>query len=303
VPETPRHIAVVALRRSGTTTLWRLLRQDRRYRCYDEPFSPLLEDLPAEGKKQVRAEFISLFNRGPAEFRAAYAPIRRHEETTRTLTAAQKSYLRFLAAETPIAFDETRCMGKIAELHDVLPEAVLVHLYRHPAAFATSHLLPSEGHPFWGLRALFNRRTLFDRSFGYNGWGMEDLSRTDCVETTRALLAEVGVPLPPRSERVPAAQRLLALWLGAFRLAEREGPRHFGPRFLSLAFEDLCAEPAARLAEIHALAGIAPSGVDVSGIRPASPGLAGSDPRWRALAVEAGFDPAELARFFPQEPA
>lgn len=299
----PHHIAIVALRRSGTTTLWRLFRQDRRYRCYDEPFSRLLGDLPAEGTKQVRTEFIELFNRDPAKFRAAYAPILRSQETTREMTPAQKSYLRFLAADMPIVFDETRCMGKIAELRDVLSEAVLVHLHRHPAAFATSHLLPTDGHKFWGLRALVNRRTFFDRSYGYNGWGMEELSRTDHVETTRALLAEVDVALPPRTKRVPAAQRLLTLWLGAYRLAEREGPRHFGARFVSLGFESLCADPAASLAAIYARACVPPCSIDVSGVRPAAPGFAVNDPRWRALAAEAGFDAGELARFFPKAPA
>lgn len=298
--EHPRHIAIVALRRSGTTTVWRLLRQDRRYRCYDEPFSRLLGDLPAEGRKQVRAEFIELFNRNPEEFRAAYAPILRSQETTRAMTSAQKSYLRFLAAEMPIVFDETRCMGKIAELKDVLPEAVLVHLYRHPAAFATSHLQPTDGHKFRGLRALLNRRPFFDRASGYNGWGMEELSRTEHVETTRALLAEVGVALPPRTTRIPAAQRLLALWLGAYRLAEGEGPRHFGTRFVSLAFESLCADPSAGLAAIYAPAGVPPCSIDVSGVRPAAPGFAVDDPRWRSLAAEAGFDAGELARFFPK---
>src|SRR5262245_38182699 len=101
------HIAIVALRRSGTTTLWRLLRQDKRYRCYDEPFSRLLVNLPAENKKRVWAEFIELFNRDPARFRATYAPIPRPEEVTRGLTDRQRAYLEFLTREGPTVFDET----------------------------------------------------------------------------------------------------------------------------------------------------------------------------------------------------
>jgi hypothetical protein len=218
---------------------------------------------------------------------------------TRGLTDRQRAYLEFLTSEGPTVFDETRCMGKIPALREVLGDAVLVHLHRHPAAFVSSNLLPSDRLDVLGLRRRYNRRTLFSRSGGFNGWGMEELSRTDHVEPARALLAEVAVDLPPRDERVPAAQRLLAMWLGAYRLAEREGRAAFGARFVSTSFEDLCDNPAAELAAIYAAAGAGAREFDTSELRPAAPGHALGDPRWREFAARVGFDDAELARFFP----
>lgn len=295
----PRHIGIVALRRSGTTTLWRTLRQDTRFRCYDEPFSPLLRRLPADHRKRVWAEYIELFEADPELFRTKYAPIPRAEEMTRGMSLEQKAYLGFLTSAGPTVFDVTRCTGKIPELKQVVPDAVLVHLYRHPAAFVSSHLLPSDRRELLGVRRLVNRLTFFTRSSRFDGWGFEQLSRTGPVQATRQLLAEVGVDLPPATEAVPAAQRLLSVWLGAFRLAEREGPALFGERFVSLPFEGLCSKPQSHLEDIYALADVDPAPLDLSGIRPATPGYRVGDPTWRALAERAGFDEDELNRFFP----
>lgn len=297
---TPRHIAVVALRRSGTTALWKLLRQDDRFACYDEPFSHLLGDLPAGNVKQTRDEFIAKFERDPAKFRALYAPITRREEVTRGLTGEQTEYLRYLLADGPTIFDVTRCMGKIPALHGIIPEAVLVHLFRHPVAFASSHLLPSDRLDVRGLRKRWNRATALDRATRFNGWGMEELLRCEWLDRTNELLGEVGVQLPPKSDKVPAAQRLLAGWLGGFRLAEREGRALYGDRFLSLSFEDVCRDPATTVATIQKLADAPERPLDTSGIRSSSGGIRPDDKRWLELAREAGFTGEECARFFPE---
>lgn len=295
----PRHIGIVALRRSGTTTLWRAFRQDTRFRCYDEPFNPLLRRLPADHRKHVWGEFIELFEADPKLFKAKYAPIPRAEEMARGMSLEQKTYLSFLTSAGPTVFDVTRCTGKIPELKQVVPDAVLVHLYRHPAAFVSSHLLPSDRLDLLGVRRLINRLTFFTRSSRFDGWGFEQLLRTGPVQTTQQLLAEVGVDLPPANERVPASQRLLSVWLGAYRLAEREGPLHFGERFISLPFESFCSNPQSHLERIYTVAEVAPVSVDLSGIRPATLGYRVGDPTWRALAERAGFDEDELNRFFP----
>lgn len=295
---TPRHIAVVALRRSGTTALWNLLRRDDRYTCFDEPFSHLFHDLPAENAKRTRAEFIGLYNRDPARFRELYAPITRGEEVTRGLTEKQVAYLKHLLEGGPTAFDVTRCMGKIPALHEVAPEGVLVHLYRHPVAFASSHLLPSDSFDPLGLRGRWKRKTALTRSGGFNGWGMEELLRTDWLDRTNELLAEVEVAIPAADKRVPAARRLLGMWLGAFRLAEREGRQLYGERFLSLPFEDFCAAPQDALTAIQELAESEPTKFDTSYLRPASSGLDVENPAWPAMARDAGFDADEMTRFF-----
>lgn len=298
---TPRHIAVVALRRSGTTALWRLLRQDTRYTCYDEPFSHLLDDLPADNEKQTRAEYIELYEHDPERFRSLYAPIRRGEEVSRQLTAAQERYLKFLLEGGPVAFDTTRCMGKIPALHSVIPGAVMVHLFRHPIAFASSHLQPSDSFDPLGIRKSWNRRTALTRRGRFNGWGMEELARGPHFAATSALLANVGVRLPTPGERVPAFYRLLAIWLAAYRLAERDGRQSYGERFLSLSFEDFCREPDLWTARIQDLAQVDRTSLDASWLKRASKGLQPGAPQWAEGARWVGFNEEELDRFFSDE--
>ena len=295
----PRHIAIVAMRRSGTTALWRLLQQDDRFTCFDEPFSRLHAQLPADNKKRTRADLIALYKRDPERFRQTYAPIQRGQEFARGLDPAQRDYLRLLTSVGPTVFDTTRCTGKVADLKEVLPDAMMVHLYRHPAAFVTSHLLPSDRNAFLGLRPRYNRWSFFRRKSRFNGWGMEELTRTEHVETTRALLSEVNVSLAPASKPVPAFERLLAIWLGAFRLNEREGRDQFGDRFLSLSFEELCAQPDVTLATIQQLADAPPRALETGWLKPAAAGYQPTNPAWLRAALAVGFDESELARFFP----
>lgn len=290
-----RHIIIVALRRSGTTALWRLFRQDPGYVCYDEPFGRLLRDLPREHRKSTRAEFIELFNRDPERFRAMYAPIQRSEETARGMTSRQREYFRFLASGGAMVADLTRCHGKIPELHEVLPDAVMVHLYRRPAAFASSHLIPSDRADLFGIREWMARRSTFTRRRGFNAWGMEELLREPHAATTRALLEPEGVRFPEPGST--AAELLVAHWLGSWRVAEREGRAAFGERFLSLEFEDFCASPDIHLRRIYDAADAPRFDFDLSGLGTPSAGHLPHDARWERIARAVGFTDDEIGRF------
>ena len=291
-----RHVVVLGLRRSGTTTVFRLLRQDPGFTCYDEPFNPMLSRLPADNGKQTWAEFIRLHEAGPERFRETYAPIPLEEETQRGLTARQKEYLGFLTRAGPTATDVTRCTGKIPDIAEVLPNAVMVHLFRHPTAFASSHMVPSE-HPSALRRALL-RFSMFWRSSHFDSLGLEQLVRTAYAEQTRALFEPEGVVF--RRGRRPAIEMLLAFWLGAWRLTAREGQAAYGPRYIEVPFEKLCAEPTATLDLIYTAAEAVRPSIDLSGLHAASPGVRPGDPRWRRAAESVGFSKEELRRFFPE---
>lgn len=292
----PRHIIIVGLRRSGTTALWKLFRQDPSYTCYDEPFGVRLRELPQDHAKGVRHEFITLFNRDPDLFRSVYAPIPRGQETTRGMTPAQRAYLGYLLGAGPVVVDVTRCHGKIADLHTQAPDAVLVHLYRKPAAFVTSHLLPSDRRDLLRIRGWWGRQVFFSKTGRFNRWGMEDLLTWPYGATTRTLLGDVGVQLP--APGAPAVQLLLAHWLGCYRIAEREGGALFRERFVSLSLERFCREPQPAIRRIRTLAGEEPLTLDCSSVRtPRSPFME-SDKRWWEMAGEVGFTGDEIARYF-----
>ena len=294
----PRHILIVALRRSGTTAFWRLFRQDLRFRCFDEPFNMLLRELPAEHRKQVRKEFIDLYNEDPAGFRSMYAPIAPREEVTTTLTDKQKRYFRFLLAGGPTVIDVTRCSAKIASLHEVEPEAVFIHLYRSPISFVSSHLIPSSQRDFLNVRKTIRGRTLFTRNRGYNWWRLEELL-SDHYDSTRTLLEASGIHVPPRG--APAVELLTAYWLGCYRMAEAKGKELYGDRFISMAFESFCESPDIHLRHCYALAGVNPYDLNTSALRAPGRGYRRSDSAWRTVAEKVGFSAQELARFYSQE--
>lgn len=284
-----RHILIVALRRSGTTTLWRTLRQDQGYIAYDEPFGRLLGQLPDENIKQVRAEFITLFNRDPAVFRASFAPILRPEEVATDFTPAQADYLQFLLNTGPCVIDMTRCMGKIPALAKIAPDAVLVHLHRSAGSFASSHLLPSDRRDVMGLRRKWRERQFFSLTRGFNRWGMEDLTTGTIAGATRQLFAGVDVPLGDESS--PALHRLMQVWRAAHQLAERDGPAHFGDRFHSVSFEDFCADPIKTLTPVYASAETALPEFDISDLRPANAPFRPDHDGWHAAHRAAGLHP------------
>lgn len=295
--ETASHnIIILALRRSGTTTLWRLFRQNPVFTCFDEPFSRLLHQLPKEHKKGVRKEFIDLYNENSALFHKIYAPILRQEETSKGMNEKQKHYLHFLLKKVPLVLDVTRCHGKISDLHSEMPDAVFVHLYRRPASFVTSHLLPSDQKDILGLRSYWNRHVFFSKKKRFNRWGMEELLRKPYAKITRKLIATEGVQLSP--ENSSAVRLLLSHWLGCYRLAERKGTQFFGPRFLSVCFEEFCANPKKILTNIYKLAAAKSFDTDFSIIRKPSVPFQIEDPCWRRLAIEVGFNQQEISKFF-----
>ncbi|PYG25488.1 sulfotransferase [Pelagimonas varians] len=295
-PNSPRNLIILALRRSGTTALWRTLRQDPGQTCYDEPFSMLLRDLSANNHKHTWDEFLALRDRDPAAWAACFAPIPRPEEVTPGLTPDQAAYLRYLCADGPVALDETRMTAKLPAIAQVQPDAVVLHLYRHPAAFVSSHMIASQNKA--PLRQKLHQIGFFLRPSYFDSWGMEQLYRDPILPKTKALMQTAGV-IAPRAT-APAIHKLMAMWLASRRTLERDGSALYGERFISLSFEDFCARPQAHLDRIYALADRPPLTFDTSKLHSADPGFRPGDPRWRRAAQAVGFSEAELALFFPQ---
>lgn len=292
----PRHILILGSRRSGTTAFWRLFRQLPAYRALDEPFNPVLRKLPRENVAGTRSELIGLFNADPEAFRRRFSPIAPHEETAPGMSDAQRDYLAWLLSHGPTVVDTTRCLAKVGDLHAVASEAVLVHLFRRPMAFVTSHLVPSGRRGPFGVRAAVRRLSFFLRRSGFNKWGLEDLLAGQHRDQTSRLLHDERVRGP--EEGTKAVGLLLRYWLASFRRIEREGRRRFGRRYFSLAFESFCREPEPHLGEILRAADHGPWPIDLSALRRPGPGHRERHPRWRSLARGAGFTPLEVARFF-----
>lgn len=277
-------LIIQGLRRSGTTIFWRTLRQDGRFTCFDEPFSPQIQYLPSRRKIYNPGEFEALLRRDGVAFWERFSPIDSNEELRGGFSDLQRAWLEFVGDEGErVMFDTTRCQFKVADLHRIAPGAVFVHLWRSPAAQATSHLLPARRGRFAGLLNLRDRHDFFTRRDRYNGWSFERIIGDSPLSLFAFRLREAGID-PDEVYALPAAGRLMAYWHLCWNRVERDGRRHYGDRFVSVRFESFCADPASALGPVYAALGMEMPKLDLSAIHPAKPPHRADAPEWRRLA-------------------
>jgi hypothetical protein len=283
-------VFILGLRRSGTTIFWQTLRQDTALTCFNEPFNPLLRELPEEIPNGSRAEMIDVFRRDPEHFWQVFAPIGRIEELQEGMCDRQRSYLRFLLDSSgSVCFDTTRCHFKVAALAEEAPDAVVVHLKRHPAAMASSHLIPSGsgGRRASWLVKRYGEVGFWRRHDRFNNWGVEDLVGRHPDGLFGQRLRESGLD-PAAVHRLPAVGKLLAYWKICSDRVDRDGRRLYGDRFLSVRFEEFCRQPQQVVEAIYHRAGVRPPDIDVARIHPPRPPHAPSHPMWDRLFDELG---------------
>ena len=278
---------ILGLRRSGTTIFWKSFRKDSRLLCYDEPFNPTLIDIGAPDTKKTLAEFRRVYEKDPRRWCDSFAPIEYAEQLQESLGERQQSWLRYLIGDADhFAIDLTRCHFKLAALSEVVPDAIVVHLYRPASAFATSHLAPRAG----GWRAIKNpllRASFFRRHGHYHNWGMERMIGNSPQSLFGQRLRDTGID-PEPIYRLPAAGRLLALWRLFYERIETDGKRIFGDRFLSVPFVEFCDDPSRSVGRIYERGGLAPPGVEYGDVHAARGAFKPDDRRWLALGAEVG---------------
>lgn len=299
------NVIIIGLRRSGTTAFWGMWRQDVRVACYNEPFNAQLSRVGEpewEGARFTGREFAELYRRDPARFWHHYAPIPRHGELQDDLSDQQARWLGWLQSSADhTCIDVTRCHYKLASLRELDPEAIVVHLYRPPANWVTSVVQPSTTHfrrkssarIRWLRTAQANvqsyrfRQAFWTARNQHRFKGFEELIGRHSGTSFGIRLAEAGMD-PAAVYAMPDVGRLLAFWKLHYEHVEREGPRLFGDRFVSVNFNDFCRAPLPILSDVYRRAGLGAPAFDVSGIHPPPSPFAATDPRWSAYAERLG---------------
>lgn len=273
-------LIIAGLRRSGTTIFWETFRQDPRLLCYDEPFNPNLWVLPGRSGLKAPEEFNLLLDRDPAAFWERFSPIHFSQELREGLSDREADWLRHLGGTGDrVAVDVTRCLFKLAALHAIAPDAVLVHLYRPAESFASSHMLPTSRGRRGALRKLVHRRGFFTRPGGYNGWSFESIIGNSTRSLFAKRLGEAGLD-PEQVYAMPAVARLMAYWKVAFERAEGDGRRLFGERFVSQGFDEFCLDPRESVERVYRALGMAPAQLDYGRIHPANGPYQLDSPQW-----------------------
>jgi Sulfotransferase family len=281
------NLFVQGMRRSGTTILYDALLEDPELKCFYEP---------------LREEKVTVGGGSGARDSDAFAETRELRDRFRRdryprLTAAQFNWggprepalelepelpehcdelLRHLlalarAAGSPDALiKETRLYCKVPALHELDPDAALVHVVRDPRAVAASIVL---GRGRRRARKLRTPDEFFADRTERKLWSSREISAR--------LLERSGYPALDDPSNV---ERVLLVWRLTFEAPWVEGRRLFGARYLRLRNEELRSNPDAALASVYELLGrpVPPevAAWAAANVRAPQDVYAGDDPRW-----------------------
>jgi hypothetical protein len=289
------HLFIVGLRRSGTTIFWRTIRQDERFTCYDEPFSGQLRDLPNEHHKRIWGEYIRLIDVDRESFWEHYVDIPPAEELDSGFTSTQRTYLEWLLeTHSNVAIDFTRCNFKLEALNRLAPGAVVVHLHRPAASFATSHILGGRRSDVRGrLRYNALKSTFWSRKSGYDRWNIETIIGHDPNSVFGERLNAASLPAA-EIYQMPAVAKLLAYWRINHEQVETVGRKLLGDRFVSVRFDDFCARPIDELQRVYDAIGLDLPRFDASTIHAPHGAYRPADPRWITHGRPLGLDSSQL---------
>jgi hypothetical protein len=282
------NLFIQGMRRSGTTILYDALLDDPELSCFYEPLREEKEtvgggsgarelDVFAE-TRALRDEFrrarypelpIDQFNwGGPRQPELELE----HELPEHCVELLRHLFERGRDVEgTPdTAIKETRLYCKLGALHDLDPDAAVVHVVRDPRAVAASIVL---GRGRRRQRKLRTADDFFADRVDRRLWSSREISER--------LLERTGYPALGDPSNV---ERVLLVWRLSFEAPHVEGRRLFGDRYVMLRNEDLRSDPAGALGSLYGLLG-RPLPDPVASwaernVRPPQEVYAGDDPRW-----------------------
>jgi len=302
-------ILIVGLRRSGTSAMWRAFQSDKRIKCFNEPFNPQIMNLsnPNFSGGEFYREYTDYIREDSAKFWASYAPISDIYEIRAGLSEQQKDYLNYLAGDNEhVLIEETRVHHKLADLKNLFPGALLIHLYRPAASFVSSVMLPNlserisnnwdviEGYRFVRAKlAKMIRKRIFWRSKYCRNMGFDSLIGSSVTDAFSSFLNRHQID-GDIFYRLPAVARLLGYWKVSFEEVEKEGRSLFGGRFISLSFNDFCNDPEGVLKNIYASSGITYVNRDLDWVHKPHGAYQRSHKKWIEYADIIGLDRALL---------
>ena len=249
--------------RSGTTVLFRALRQDAERRCYYEPLHPNLLDHiqearsadPDHAKSPLYAEFSPLHDPIETTFSPSFA-LDNAILDGRDEAPALSRYLRLLASAAPAAvLQMNRGFWMSRWLCQQFPSAAFLHLVRDPRSVVWSQLTTRSGNRVRMNWPVLQRR-FFNLSSGdlsnvfsprahrgayhvneYYHMGRRSL---DCMSGPATVWAQERLQAVRESR--PYVQAL-ALWGAQAWTCHQQAQAAFGNRYCLLRYEDLCAAP------------------------------------------------------------
>lgn len=269
--------------RSGTTALFRALRQDERLDCFYEPLHPDLprhvhdadSGRPSHSKSPLYKEYLPLLEKTGMPFNAESPAwpfhLRADEEAT-----ALSSYLNDLvgndlAGNGPVGgkndplLQFNRAFWMAPWLAQEFQGSAIVHLVRDPRSVVWSQLTSASGKrvrmnwPLVGRLLPFTSGAL-QRVFCEHAYFGAHQSGEYFEKGLQLFHAEQTDPITSKSlQRLTAVRgalpyvKALALWGAQVEVFHRHVQHAFGDRSLLLRYEDFCNAPCKSIQSIYAL--------------------------------------------------
>jgi hypothetical protein len=254
------NVFIIGMRRSGTTILFDCLYEDKRFDFFYEPFCHGKINIGGGsgaryvgfGNKlnTVRQEFISkrnlnvsstFFNLGsPRDFK---------QEFEEEIPSLYRDYLKFLCSKNKITLMKfVRASYKLKTLHEIFPDAKIIHIFKDPRRMAMSHIFGRARKNIKGIRKvkqyikkIWKRKTFFSRQNGFDNWSSERLIDY-FIESN---------PYYNSFKRSPAYEKIMLLWKILNDRTRADGKIHFQSNYLEVRHEDLCSNPGGTLDFIY----------------------------------------------------
>lgn len=288
-------VFIQGLRRSGTTFLYDTFLEDKRFKCFYEPFAAGIRALGG-GSGMHGHDLFNTVTEKRKSFLDAYpqwrercpdfndlnllnygAPRLPALEFEPDFPAYCYDYLKHLLDGSEIAVLKfTRMYNKIPALAQVAPDAKFIHILRDPRFVAMSYLFGRSQvnrRKFANLFGQVVKRKFFNKCSNYTAWSSYPFS-----EFIFSLADFSSI-----SEREDIG-RMLVLWRYVFEKTHAYGQAVFGERYRLLRQEDFVSEPRKVLEDLYEFIGMdaSPEVLDWAeeNARPPKPLFAEGDRAW-----------------------
>lgn len=278
-------IFICGLYRSGTTVTWKTISQDSDFVSFDEPFNENLKNLPYLNRSGSNSNYLKRFEEEPSLFKENFAPILPSEDLKRKFTKQQKFYLLSLLQQYEnLNIDFTRCTFKLAELRHLFPDALIIHLKRKPAAFASSHLTPTFRAK--GTKAVIGRfyrlKTIFSRKGRYNFYNYEEIIEKHASHEFLDLLPLLKDFQQAELKNLPAFVKLLMLHKRNQEIVDEFAAQNRS-NFFEWQFEEFIEKPELHLKKIYKHFNKPMFSFDFSHLKTPNPGHSPFSKRWNVF--------------------
>jgi hypothetical protein len=243
-------LIIQGMRRSGTTILFDLFREDPEFTCFYEPLAAAINPCYGGGSgmneidyfesiRGLRQRFLEQKSLGfdPGMFNHG-APKDPTLEFQKEFPEHVEDYLKMIFDEGEnVLIKFTRASHKVEALHRLVPDAYFIHIVRDPRRVATSYLFGKNGKH---RDRYEDPKVFFNRARNRIGWSSPAFSDY--------LISESN---DPKLRNLMDYQRLLLIWADTFKSARESGLAAFGDKYMLVQHEELVTKPNESLDKIY----------------------------------------------------